>query len=73
MIIDEAGIFNCTSLGFIYVWLYNPQASIINPRLGKDNDPHHVNSRTSKLSGNVIAKFVFRKLPIYVFYSFSRT
>ena len=24
---DEAGIFNCTSLGFIYVWLCSPQAS----------------------------------------------
>ena len=27
MIIDEASIFNCTSLGFIYVWLCSPQAS----------------------------------------------
>ena len=27
MIIDEAGIFNGTSLGFIYVWLCSPQAS----------------------------------------------
>ena len=24
---DKAGIFNCTSLGFIYVWLCSPQAS----------------------------------------------
>ena len=24
---DEAGIFNCTSLGFIYIWLCSPQAS----------------------------------------------
>ena len=27
VIIDEAGIFNCTSLGFIYGWLCSPQAS----------------------------------------------
>ena len=27
VIIDEVGIFNCTSLGFMYVWLCSPQAS----------------------------------------------
>ena len=27
MIIGEAGIFNCTSLGFKYGWLCSPQAS----------------------------------------------
>ena len=27
VIINEVGIFNCTSLGFIYVWLCSPQAS----------------------------------------------
>ena len=31
VIIDKAGIFNCTSLGFIYVWLCNPQASNYKP------------------------------------------
>ena len=29
MIIDEAGIFNFTSLGFIYLWLCSAQAIVI--------------------------------------------